>query len=110
MCNVEIEGYVGDRRIIGTVGSHEMIILQEHENRPWTVGSSSTLPSNLQEAQEYLQCMNDAFECLAFHRSRKPNKAQLPSNYTVNAGEGPRFPDGSAAHNTKIKNKGVQWS
>jgi len=109
---VEVVEEKGGRRIAGTIKGRVMFALIENMAstvRPWSVGTSTVLPTNIEQAEEYVSCAKAVFD--KYHKLMDSNSTQntYQTRYAVNAGEWPRFPDGSAAHNAKITDKGVKW-
>ncbi|MBK6616296.1 hypothetical protein [Ottowia sp.] len=47
-------------RVIGMVGTHEVITLSNSAGGVWTVGSSSCLPTDIQRAGLFIECMQRA--------------------------------------------------
>lgn len=48
-------------RVIGLVGTHEVITLSNSAGGVWTVGSSSCLPTDIHRAALFVDCMQRAY-------------------------------------------------
>lgn len=59
---VRQELYIGNLSFTGYVDNHEVIHISDHIQRIWTVGSSCCLPSNIEMAQLYVECMAAVME------------------------------------------------
>ena len=61
MINVIVKESFGEKRITGWVDDNNVIVIGLHTTRQPTVMMSSCLPSDIEMAEEYVNCMKMAF-------------------------------------------------